>query len=453
MRRATAVAGLAALVAVAAATAGVPGRWTPISVGGVLPADVAGLVRTPDGVLHVAWQRRGKSLTALWQTTISPDASTASDVAVPHLGDTGPPVLTASPDGTLRAFFFLQATDGSGSALRFAAQQPGGPWTVASDPFGQSTESNPPAVGGAAARDGTPVVAWPAGSQVQYRFGVTSTAPVVALAVGGCCASGVQPAVDQVSGQAYVSWASSARGGAGVYVQAVDPRGPARARLFATASATPKRKAAVLPEGRMALTSRPGLSGVFLAYTIGFPRVRRIAVLQVAAKQRVLEVRAPGAGHVALAAGPQGRLWLVWTSKGAVNAARTNRSVTRLGAVRQVPIRQGARAVGQVQAEGSTGSLDLLVTFEARAGIRFWHQQVLPGLSLGIKKTAAAGGAARYVFRVADAGEPVANASVRVGKQTLTTGISGTVELVTGDRPSSATATKPGYAPGTTPLP
>ena len=78
---------------------------------------------------------------------------------------------------------------------------------------------------------------------------------------------------------------------------------------------------------------------------------------------------------------------------------------------------------------------------------------MLPGLSLAITATVSAGGATKYVFRVTDAGEPMENATVKVGKQSLTTGLAGTVALATGDRPPNATASKPGYAPATTPLP
>ena len=57
------------------------------------------------------------------------------------------------------------------------------------------------------------------------------------------------------------------------------------------------------------------------------------------------------------------------------------------------------------------------------------------------------------MFRVTDAGEPVGNATVKVGKQALTTGLAGTVVLGTTDHPPTATASKLGYAPATTPVP
>jgi hypothetical protein len=259
----------------------------------------------------------------------------------------------------------------------------------------------------------------------------------------------VQPAVDQVSGRAYVAWASSAPGATGIFVQTVDRSGPVRPRVFATGSATRRREAAVLPDGRVALAARTAAPGVYLAYTSGFPKVKAIVLLQAGVRRVVARLKAPGASHVVLVPAPQGRLWLAWSRGGTIFASRSNRGATRLGAVREVPVRRGAHAVDQLQGEGSGGPLDLVASLESRAGIAFWHEQVLPGLSLTVTVTTPKTGPARYVFRVSDAGEPVANASIKVGNQVLTTGLAGTVVLVTGDRPAAATATKPGYAAAT----
>jgi hypothetical protein len=209
----------------------------------------------------------------------------------------------------------------------------------------------------------------------------------------------------------------------------------------------------VLPDGRVALTARLGAPGVFLAYTSGFPVVRRILVLRAGARALVLKVEAPGAAHVTLAPAPQGRLWLAWSRDGVIYAARTNRDASRLGAVRKIPIRRGSKVVDQLQGDGLGGRLDLVASLEARGAASFWHQQVLPGLLLQIKASTATDGPTRYVFRVTDAGEPVANATVKVGKQSLTTGLSGTVTLVTTDHPDTATASKLGYAAATSPIP
>ena len=454
MRKALATAALIALTLAATGLAGPPGRWTPISKGHVESTDEAGLARTPDGVLHAVWQRRGAVASALWQTRISPLGATMELGPVAgSLSNPGSPGLTAGSDGTLRAFFFASTADGTSAALRLANASASGLWTVVPEPLAQVSDPTSPAVGVATTREGTPVVAWSAGRQIRYRYGVDPAAPLAALGAGGCCAAGVQPAVDQATGQAYVAWASSASGGMGVYVQAVDRSGPTRPRVFATGSATKKRTQALLPEGRVALASRSGAPGVYLAYAVGYPRVRAISVLHVGVRKLVLEVKAPDAAHVLVAAAPQGRLWLVWSRDGVVFATRTNRSVTRVGAVQKIPARRGARAIDELQGDAALGPIDLVASFETRATASFWHQRVLPGLSLAIQAAPSTVGSKRYVFRVTDAGESVGNATVRVGKQSLTTGLSGLVALETSDRPPTATASKSGYATATTRLP
>jgi hypothetical protein len=452
-RRAPAAAAVALAFCLAAGAAGAAGGWTPVSTGAVQGADVTGIARGTDGVLHVAWVRRGAAASALWQTRIGVDGRTlGSEPIAGGLADPGSPALVAGADGSVRSFVFVQGPDATTANLATAAQTATG-FALAPDPLAQATGAGIPAVAAATARDGTPIVAWAVGTQVRYRIGLDAAAPAVALGAGGCCASATQAAVDQSTGQAFVAWASSAPGSSGVFVQAVDRGGPRRAKVFATGSAAAGRSDAVLPEGRVALASRPGLPGVYLAYTVGFPVARAVQVLRAGARTVVLRVKAPGAGHVVLAGAPQGRLWLVWTRGKAIFAARTNRSATRLGAVRKLALRKGATAVDQLQGDGSTGALDLVATLAGRGGERIWHEQLLPGLSLAIAAQGAADAPRRYTFRVTDAGEAVANATVRFGKQTLTTGIAGTVTLTTTDRPVSATATKTGYAPAVTPLP
>ncbi len=450
--RTLAGAALAALVAAGVAAAGGPGQWTPISKGASRSSDDVALARSSDGVLHVLWQRRGRKISALWETRVAPDETTAADAVAGGLIDAGSPAATVAPDGTLRAFSFVRAAAGSGWNLQLAVRSPSGAWSVSPEALAQAPAAEAPTAAAAATRDGTPLVAWVSGAQIRFRFGVDPAAAGASLAAG-CCATGVVPAVDQESGQAYLAWASGAPGGAGVYVQAIDRNGASRPRVYATGSANRRRRLAVLPAGRVALSARAGATGVYLAYATGYPKPRGITLLDVGARRRVLAVKAPGAAHVVLASGPLGRMWLAWSRGGTIYVTRTDRAVTRIGAVRAVPIRRGARLVDRLAAEGSPGTLDLVASFETRGGaVRFWQEQVLPGLSLGISATAT-GGSTRYLFRVSDAGEPVANATVRFGKQSLTTGVSGTVVLVTGDRPGSATASKPGYAPATTPLP
>jgi hypothetical protein len=91
-RTAAIVAALAALaVAPAAAHAGRPGVWTPITTANGDNTDQVGLLRTPDGMLHVAWS--GKTIgdpvhDDLSQTLIAPggNAGVSSTIAGGWIG-------------------------------------------------------------------------------------------------------------------------------------------------------------------------------------------------------------------------------------------------------------------------------------------------------------------------------------------------------------------------------
>ena len=87
--------------------------------------------------------------------------------------------------------------------------------------------------------------------------------------------------------------------------------------------------------GRTPLAARAG-GGFYVAYATGYPTQNRVRVWRVGASNApVIAKLAGNADPVALAAAPDGRLWLVWTdtSSGApqVLAARSNKKATRFG--------------------------------------------------------------------------------------------------------------------------
>ncbi len=95
--------------------------------------------------------------------------------------------------------------------------------------------------------------------------------------------------------------------------------------------------------------------------------------------------------------------------------------------------------------EGSAGPLDLIANMQGPGGQALWHQQVWPKLSLTGSRSDT-----RIVFRVTDAGDPVAGATVKAGGKTLKTNASGRTTLVQAPAVRvRATASKPAYAPAT----
>jgi hypothetical protein len=456
-RRALATAGFVALVHVAASAAGPPGTWSRAGKRPGSDAYFAGIARTADGVLHVVSPRENGSKTDLWQVRLGSDGRVlGSNPVVLGWSELGNPDLALTADGGVRAVFGGAHSgdpgDPSTGLLTATAPERGGPWTLQQSPVVPDAGLATAEVATTAARDGTAVVAWTTADGLRYRYGVEPSGHTAAVPAAGCCGSDPAVAVES-GGLAYVAWASADIGSSGVVVQAIAPSGPLGRALYAPGSAAKHRVAAVPPGQRVALAARSGAAGVVLAYVVGYPKARGVAFWLVGAPAATFRLPAKGATDVALAAAPQGRLWLAWQQGGKLFATRTNRAATRVEPVRSFTPPPRTTAIWSVQGEASLGPLDLVTNLDATGGTTFWHQQILPLLSLRITATGQADGTVRYAFTVTDAGDPVPNATVRFGAQTLTTGISGTVVLTTSDHPLAASASKPGYATGSAPVP
>jgi hypothetical protein len=146
-----------------------------------------------------------------------------------------------------------------------------------------------------------------------------------------------------------------------------------------------------------------------------------------------------------VAAAPEGRLWLMWERNGTIYAVRTNKAVTRVGP-RTALRSPGGGSVYGLWGEGSVGPLDLFANVLSGAQA-FWHQQVLPSLTLTARSARTSGGGRTLLFRVLDAGDPVAGAKVVAGGITAATDARGSVAVRQRTAAAvTATATKVGYA-------
>ncbi len=133
-----------------------------------------------------------------------------------------------------------------------------------------------------------------------------------------------------------------------------------------------------------------------------------------------------GASHVAMAAGPGGRLWLAWdTPSDDIGAVRTSTTGLKFGAVRNVST-PGSSTVYGVNIEGSSGTANIVFNDSTR--IR--HTQVIPGLTLKASPSKWNGDKAVEVkFKVADAGQGVAGAKVKILGQKCTTAGNGVCKI------------------------
>ncbi|MEP6892584.1 MAG: hypothetical protein ABI927_02285 [Gaiellaceae bacterium] len=449
-------AALAALAVVCVAAAGPPGAWTRAGKRPGSPGFGAGIARTADGVLHIVSLRRAGKKLELWQVQIGSDGRLIGSNAILRGWSTlANPALVPSADGGLRLFVGGNHSRSAANPglVTATAPQAGAPWTLQPDPVSPGEDAAVANAGASTAKDGTPIAVWATPTGLHYRYDVDPAGTDVVMVLPGCCASEPAAATDGATGQSYVAWGSNAARASGVLVQPIGPDRVSGHRLYAPGS-TSKQRAAAVPRGeRVAISGRRGGGGVYVAYSVGSPIVQGVVLWPVGAPRTAVRIAAAGASHIVLAAAPDGRLWLAWTRKATIYVTRTNRAATRVEPVRAVSPPPRATSIWRVQGEGSLGPLDLVANLDAVGGTTFWHQQILPLLSLEVNAVAQQGGSTRFSFAVTDAGDPVPNATVRVGSQALTTGLAGTVVLTTTDRPLAAFASKSGYASASSALP
>lgn len=435
------IASLVVLVLAASAQAGPRGQWTRLP-GTVINFAEPGLARTSDGVLHAVYTRKNGSKEDLVHLEVNPAGKVGpAAVALSGWSTMSHPDLLRMPDGSLRAFFGgIRSTapgETNNSLNTATAPAAGEPWTLKPGNAAQSTSAYATGVAGAGlAKDATPISAWSGSPGLGFHFGIELSTPDRGIPQSGCCLYTPEIAVDAASGQAWVGFHSNESATPGLFVNAIGPGGPQGGRRLAPGSVTGKNS--IYPGNRASLTGRIGAGGVFLFFGQGYPTFKTLALWKVDTAKPQLVVKADRNEHANVAAAPQGRLWLMWERNGTIHAARTNKSATRLGAVNTLPA-PGSRSVYRLNGEGSVGPLDLIVN----DGKSLWHQQVWPKLTLTGKRSGNA-----IVFRVLDAGDPIAGATVKAGGRTLKTAASGTAKL--GNPPTGrvqGAASKAGYAP------
>jgi hypothetical protein len=445
------VAALAVLGLAATAQAGPPGQWTRLP-GTVINFAEPGLARTSDGVLHVVFTRRNGSKEDLVHLGISPAGKVGGDaVALGGWASMSHPDLLRMPDGSLRAFFggirSTSAGETNNSMNTATAPAAGAPWTLKPGKAAQATYAYATGVAGAGlAKDGTPISTWSGTPGLGFHYGVNPGDADGKVPQTGCCLYTPEIAVDSASGQAWVGFHSNENDGPGLYANAIGPNGPQAGRRLAPGSVL--GKSSIYPGNRTSITGRIGAAGVFLFYGQGYPTFKTLALWKVDTAKPQLVLKADRNEHANVAPAPDGRLWLMWEQNGKIYAARTNKSATKVGAANVLKA-PGAGTIYRLNGEGSAGPLDVIANVQAGGSQGFWHQQVQPKLSLTASVRAAAGHRV-IVFRVLDAGDPVAAATVKAGGKTLKTAANGTATLR--NAPAGrikATAAKAGYAPAT----
>jgi hypothetical protein len=450
--------GLAATVAAVPVHAQQSHEWARITETSDANIFEPALARTADGILHVVWLRKNGSNRDFVHTAIGKDGKVAGTPAtvLENWVSLNNPDLIVTKDGGLRLFFGGQRTTdvkdpySHGSLYSVTAPASGAAWTLDKGAHAQSNAVSASPVGAAVLPDGTPLAAWAVSFALQAHVGLNPKTEDWKFQTT-CCAYQPDVAVDSESGEAVLGWFSNAKDEQGLYTQTIAPT--TGGKHYIPDSAAPDRNAALSLDQRIAIASRLGAPGVYVAYGAGYPIYKTVNLWRHGSSQPMVVAKAEGARLVNVSAGPEGRLWVMWQRNRRAYATRSNRAVTKFGPVVEVvpPAGKAESGIYKVKGEGSLGPLDLFLACQSLHELATYHTQVFPPLALAAspaKLVAESGGT--VTFTVSDVDDPVEGATVIADGKTLTTDAQGkaTLTLPKGSKPGTlvAKAQKEGYA-------
>lgn len=381
------------------ARSGGPGAWSRVTDTTGASPDELGLARSNGGTLHVAWVARGTAGTgeALMHTSISPAGVVG--VAIPIVSGwqrvSGTPELLVAPDGSLRVFFGGTESTNPGEQntnLNTAtAPADGSTWTVQQTNVAQGSGQFGGEVGATVSPDGT---YFQASSSTFVHRGLDANSPNFdyQAQLGGCCGYGPELVTDTETGQVHVGWYSSATSNQGVWVQEVTqstgaPQGTPL-QMPGSVDEFNGGPASTNPLSRTAMAARVG-GGIYVAFATGYPAVDTVRVWKVGATTSTVVARAPDLrAQVAVAAAPDGRIWVVWArtngGRPQVFASISNDSVTAWSPAASVltPKEDLARQLYHLQADAQAKKTDIFVSLSVNSGpgTAFFHTQMLAPL-------------------------------------------------------------------------
>jgi hypothetical protein len=435
------------VIARAPAPRALPGQWTKLG----LPAGT-----TVTGYGPSAWVSPGVSHAGyfVWLIRFS-NATQAYEFAT--MGENGATSTSAGVFGTASwgALYGLTSLVGSGARplLVFEGAQgttsgdpynspciygdsatSSGPWALQSWSLTNKCDgAGPSAIG---YMNGVVAAAWEDLGTLKYRIGVSPTIPATGadnvISLPGRASAEIAGIVADVGsdansdgGDTYVGWGqnSGTTAANGFYVKDVAANGPITKAPGSGVNSLPK----IVGWVQIPMVATP--AGVFLAY----PSNQSAPNLLLWKVRSTTPLVVPGSSGVfapQLATGPGGRLWISWdTSSYGIAVVRTNKADTKFGPVETYPTPCGFVPSAALGAAGTFGRLDIVIKCQSKTtGFpqEVYATQVLVPLTLSptsvvIKNTQQD----TVTFRVTDAGDAVAGATVAVDGKTAATNVSG----------------------------
>jgi hypothetical protein len=440
------IAGLALLAAPGAALAGGPGVWTRLGTtdnGG----DSFGMLRTADQNLHLVWlAKRASNTTQSYGTsTISVAGKLLATGSALSGWASLEPDPRLVPNGSGIRLIFEGNTGSSGcyvdGAIFTETSTNGSSWNLVNG----SLSSHTVGVGNIAAtvesNRTTPVTAFAGGRE--FHIGVDPKCPAMSpdgtiTPTAGSSQGNPWAATDTKTGAVYVAWFQASVKQAYWVERILPTQGPPMEAPDSATHITPFENNQ--PEEPVALAARPG-GGVYMAYCVADSTepCAHVDLWKVGSSKPMV---VPGSQHVtgarvALAGDTLGNMSVAWfndaNNTNVIHSVRTNIAATKWGAVRSTPAPANTFGFDDLQAEGSSARLDLVIADQLGTPgfpVGLFQTQVLPGLTFTATPTSFSHKKSKTVtFTVTDAGQPIHSAFVSCLGKHGSTNSAGKVQL------------------------
>jgi hypothetical protein len=399
-------------------------QWTRLSSGNVGTQQQPSVHRFGRD-LQVVWTQPDGQLTSMWTRILGADGNPTGPAERILRWQTLIPDPVIFAIGAKRYIVFAgmrtsNVTDPySTGAEYYLTSADGRSWTLGSGSLSASERAAGSYGTAAIGYKGSPLVAFTeaSASRITFHRGIDPNSPATQpdgqTAGTGNFAYDTALGEDASTSDVWALWYSNSgkRATNGVVAQRLFPMMGSLVNAPASSTTAHGTATSTAPDQDLPAVSRSAASGggVYTAYAT--PKANAITVWRVGARRPAFTIKATfEIGQVSLAAGPAGRLWIFWRNgTGQLQATRTNKAATRVGAIRDVPRLRGA-TVYRTAGDGSRGPLDLVSLMAAARGAMD-SIQVLPGLTGSAGRIWKQGHS--YAVTVTDAGAPVSGALVR----------------------------------------
>ncbi|WP_109505242.1 hypothetical protein [Nocardioides speluncae] len=412
-----------------AAKRGPAGTWTKLNTAGINNFSAPTFYRDTDGILHILHVQESGDLYDIRENEVGKNGTRIkSRTALNNWEAIDDPAAMAMSGGGVRLAFGGQRTDDtdeyySKGQMYTATSDGTGTWTLPHERLGQSnTAYGSYGTGAVTTSSGTPVAAYALNGDLTWHTG-TLPGDTVGTDERHNVGSGsiYHTTLIRDGSKVYAAWYAngSAASKQGIFVKQIEPTvGPTIKAPKSTVTFAGK-PSSLEPGGPVAMVRRT-TGGVYLAYCVGYPSCSYIGMWKLGTST---VSKVPGSANastnISLAAASGGRMWVAWEKDDKVYATRTAARGLRTSYTRVLPAPRGSGGFIYGVYLGSSYSRGELVV---NTGTGFYHQQLVPGLSLSASPVRWRAGKAQVVkFRATDAGKPVAGVLVKAfGKKCRT---------------------------------